>query len=243
MEYLLIVLLAAAYFAAAHYIHQKNMKLLCLVSSPDRGTPAERKLIIKLLKKGIHPKAIFHDLYLPKRNGDYAQTDIVVATPQGLIVMEIKEYSGWLFGHETQRYWTQLLNYGREKYRFYNPLMQNANHIKTLREQSPQLAKLPMYNVVLFAGSCKLKEVNYTSDNTFVGYTGDIMYILNQVSCFRLANYTDKKEVVRILRQAVRNGSDPGIVARHIASVQYKSRNQPLPSIDWHIRWKKWWRF
>lgn len=243
MEYLIVLFLVIAYFVILYHIHKKNMELLCSVSSPSRGTRSERRLIIKLLKKGVHPKAIFHDLYLRKKNGDYAQIDIVVATPQGLIVIEAKEYSGWLFGHETQRYWTQILNYGREKYRFYNPLMQNAGHIKALREQSPQLASLPIYNVVLFAGNCELKDVNYTSDNTFVGYTSDITYILAQVNGFQQAHYTDKREVARILHQAVRNGADPEIVNHHITSVQYKSRNQPSPTINWHIRWRKWWRF
>ena len=79
------------------------MKLLCSVSSPTRGTKAERKLIIKMLKKGVHPKAIFHDLYLKRKSGSYSQIDLVVATPQGLVVIEVKDYSGWLFGSERQR--------------------------------------------------------------------------------------------------------------------------------------------
>ena len=121
------------------------MELLCSVSSPERGTEAERRLVIKMLKKGVHPKAIFHDLYLRKKNGEYSQIDIVVATPQGLIAIEVKDYSGWIFGNERQKYWTQILNYGKEKYRFYNPIMQNAGHIKALQEQSEQFASLPIY--------------------------------------------------------------------------------------------------
>lgn len=111
------------------------MKLLRSVSSPNRGTGAERRLVIRMLRRGVHPKAIFHDLYLQKRNGEFAQIDIVVATPQGLLAIEVKDYSGWLFGNEKQRYWTQVLNYGKEKYRFYNPIMQNAGHIKALRRE------------------------------------------------------------------------------------------------------------
>lgn len=97
-----------------------------------------------MLKKGVHPKAIFHDLYLKRKSESYSQIDLVVATPQGLVAIEVKDYSGWLFGSERQRYWTQILNYGKEKYRFYNPIMQNAGHIKALKEQSPQFAQLPI---------------------------------------------------------------------------------------------------
>lgn len=113
MEYLLLSLIIAV--AIVSYLsHRRDMKLLCSVSSPTRGTRSERKLIIKMLKKGVHPKAIFHDLYLKRKSGSYSQIDLVVATPQGLVVIEVKDYSGWLFGSERQRYWTQILNYGKE---------------------------------------------------------------------------------------------------------------------------------
>lgn len=224
------------------------MKLLCSVSSPNRGTVAERRLVIKMLKMGVHPKAIFHDLYVPKKNGEFSQIDIVVATPQGLLAIEVKDYSGWLFGNEKQRYWTQILNYGKEKYRFYNPIMQNAGHLKALREQSEQFAHLPIYNVVLFAGNCTLKEIDYSSENTFVGYTSDISYVLKEASKFRLAQYTDKREVAQLLRRAVENGDNPGIIAAHIASVQKKSIGQPQPTINWQFgifrfNWRQFTKF
>lgn len=232
MQYV-IVFIILCFIVISYWYHLQNMKLLCSVSFPNRGTRAERRLIIKMLKMGVHPKAIFHDLYLQKKNGEFSQIDVVVATPQGLLAIEVKEYSGWLFGNEKQRYWTQILNYGREKYRFYNPIMQNAGHIKALQEQSEQLANLPIFNIVLFAGNCTLKNVNYWTDNTFVGYTSNISYVLGQVNGCSMAQYTDKREVARLLRRAVENGCDPNVVASHMASVQRKSMGQPQPTIIW----------
>ena len=50
MEYLLIALFI--FISIVTYLnHRRDMKLLCSVSSPTRGTRAERKLIIKMLKK------------------------------------------------------------------------------------------------------------------------------------------------------------------------------------------------
>ena len=109
------------------------------VTSPRRGTRSERRLVLKMLKKGVPPEAIYHDLYLQMRNGEYTQVDIVVALSQGLVAIEVKDYGGWLFGREDQRYWTQVLDHGREKHRFYNPIMQNSGHIRALRGQSGQL--------------------------------------------------------------------------------------------------------
>ena len=247
MEYLLLLLLILV-SVVSYFIHRKNMKLLCSVSSPTRGTRAERKLIIKMLRKGVHPKAIFHDLYVKKKGGGYSQIDLVVATPQGLVVIEVKDYSGWLFGSERQRYWTQILNYGREKYRFYNPIMQNTGHIKALREQSAQFARLPIYNIVLFGGNCRLKNISYSQFDTFVGYTGNMMEVLKTVSGFGDAEYTDKREVVRVLSEAVRNGENPAIVASHVAEVQSRNWICPQPVMSWRprflrINWRSWRRF
>lgn len=223
MECYIVTILILSLIVISYINHRKNIKLLCTVSSLNRGTRAERRLIIKMLKMGVHPKTIFHDLYLQKKNGDFSQIDIVVAIPQGLLSIEIKDYSGWLFGNEKQLYWTQILNYGKEKYRFYNPIMQNAGHIKTLREQSKQLANLPIFNIVLFAGNCTLKNVNYWTENTFVGYTGDISHVLKKIKELCIAPYSDKREVARLLRQAVKNGENQEIVINHINSVQRKT--------------------
>ncbi len=235
MEYVLIIFILLI-IVISYLNHRRNMKLLYSVSSPDRGTRAERRLVIKMLKLGVHPKAIFHDLYLQKKNGEFSQIDIVVATPQGLIAIEVKDYSGWIFGNERQRYWTQILNYGKEKYRFYNPIMQNSGHIKALQDQSQQFAQLPIFNVILFAGNCTLKDVSYMSVNTYVGYNGDIKYILKKVSEVGLAEYTDKREVASLLRRAVRNGDNPDIVSNHISSVRRNSMGQPQPTIIWSPR-------
>jgi hypothetical protein len=225
MECYIVTILILSLIVISYINHRKNIKLLCTVSSLNRGTRAERRLIIKMLKMGVHPKTIFHDLYLQKKNGDFSQIDIVVAIPQGLLSIEIKDYSGWLFGNEKQLYWTQILNYGKEKYRFYNPIMQNAGHIKTLREQSKQLANLPIFNIVLFAGNCTLKNVNYWTENTFVGYTGDISHVLKKIKELCIAPYSDKREVARLLRQAVKNGENQEIVINHINSVQRRTIN------------------
>ena len=231
MEYIVIILILGC-IVISYLHHRQNMKLLCSVSSPYCGTRAERRLVIRMLRRGVHPKAIFHDLYLQKRNGEFAQIDIVVATPQGLLAIEVKDYSGWLFGNEKQQYWTKVLNYGKEKYRFYNPIMQNAGHIKALREQSEQLARLPIFNVVLFAGNCTLKNVNYWAYNTFVGYANNINYVLKKIKKFPLAQYTDTKDVVRLLSQAVENGNNPEIIARHLDFVRRNCVGDPPPVIS-----------
>ena len=105
-------------------IEIQNTRLLKTVTSPNRGTSTERDLVLILLKSGIPKETIFHDLYLKTGNGKYCQIDVVVVTTAGVIVIEVKRYSGWIFGTGNQKQWTQVLAFGLEKYQFYNPVIQ-----------------------------------------------------------------------------------------------------------------------
>ena len=71
-------------------------------------------------------------------------------TKVGIIVFEVKEYNGWIFGSGHQKEWTQILAFGKQKYRFYNPVLQNKRHIEQLRSKLPQLANIPFFSVVVF---------------------------------------------------------------------------------------------
>ena len=93
-----------------------------MITSPDRGTPSERHLVSCLLASGFKSTAIYHDLIVDSGNGKTAQIDIVVATDAGLIVIEMKDFTGWIFGKGNQEYWTQVSGYGRYKNRFQQPL-------------------------------------------------------------------------------------------------------------------------
>lgn len=93
----------------------KDRTLLRTVTDLSRGTWSERDLVLKLLKHGIPPLILFHDLYVKKRSGRFAQIDLVLPTKVGIIVFEVKDYSGWIFGKGYQNYWTQVLAYGEEK--------------------------------------------------------------------------------------------------------------------------------
>ena len=69
-----------------------------MITSPDRGTPSERYLVSQFLTSGFKSTAIYHDLIVDSGNGKTSQIDIVVATDAGLIVIEVKDFTGWTFG-------------------------------------------------------------------------------------------------------------------------------------------------
>lgn len=229
MPFLPVIFLICLIFGIAYFIYvkQKERKLIEQVTSITRGEWSERKVILKLLKAGINPKAIFHDLYIQKPNGEYTQVDVAVATKAGIVVFEVKDYSGWIFGNEHQRYWTQLLAYGKEKHRFYNPVMQNAGHIQAIRRCLPQNPDIPIYSVIVFFGSSRFKNITCNSDNTFIIYPQSIRQVVNDILTQPDANFGNKYEIMNLFTKAVQNGNDPMIVASQISSAAYYGRNKP----------------
>lgn len=178
------------------YIRLKERRLIEQVTSISRGEWSERRVVLKLLKLGINPKAIFHDLYIQKPNGEYTQVDVVVATKAGIIVFEVKDYSGWIFGNEHQKYWTQLLAYGKERHRFYNPVMQNAGHIKAIRQCLPQNPDVPIYSVIVFFGDSEFKDVTCHADNTFIIYPRSIQRVVSEILAQPNAAFGNKYEIM-----------------------------------------------
>lgn len=209
------------------YIKLKNRKLIKSVTTFSRGEKSERKLILKLLKLGINPKAIFHDLYIRMPSGKYTQVDIVVATRAGIVVFEVKDYSGWIFGNEHQQYWTQLLAYGKEKHRFYNPIMQNIGHIRAIRQCLPQNKGIPIYSVVVFFGKCKLKKISFNVNNTFVITSRSVRKTLTKILNQPIANFGNKYEIMELFTNSVQNGNDSVIVSSQIKTAKDQNRGKP----------------
>lgn len=195
------------------YINARNNELIEQVTSSDRGERSERRLVLRLLKMGINPRAIFHDIYLQKANGEYTQIDLAVATSAGLIVFEVKDYGGWIFGNEGQRYWTKVLAYGRLKSRFYNPIMQNNGHIRALRSRLPQNPDIPIYSIIVFYGNCIFRNVTYYSEDTYILHPREVNGVVSELMSRPNADFGNKHEIMDVLTQAVGNGSDPEIVA------------------------------
>lgn len=191
------------------------------VTTEDRGTYLERDLIVDLLRHGISPKVVFHDLYVPTSKGKYAQIDLVVVTSEGIIVIEVKDYSGWIFGTGSQQKWTQVLAYGRDKYQFYNPILQNANHIKALKQQSLQFSQIPYFSIIVFSNHCELKNLSFIPKDTFVTKSNRMMDVINHIKeRYPKANYTNKYEVISILQKAANNGILKNTQNQHIEGIR-----------------------
>ena len=156
------------YYIIKAYQRKRDRELISSVTSLNRGTNSELLLILQLLKNGFPSVTIYHDLIIKKENGQFSQIDLVLVTSEGIIVFEVKDYSGWIFGSGNNTNWTQVLSYGKKKYKFYNPIKQNNNHISELKKTLKQFENIPFFSVIIFFGDCELKEINYVPKGTYL---------------------------------------------------------------------------
>lgn len=106
------------------------------------------------------------NLIIPKMNGGTTEIDVLLICSKGLFVFECKDFGGWIFGNEAQKYWTQTLPssiYHHNKERFYNPIMQNASHIKHLRPLVGESATI--FSIIVFSERCTLMDIEVRDSN------------------------------------------------------------------------------
>ena len=213
------------------------------VTPLGRGTWSERDLIFRLINKcGIDPRAIYHDLYIRKKNGTYAQIDLAVPTPQGIIVFEVKDYGGWIFGNGGRKHGMQILAFGKEKHQFYNPIWQNRTHITALRELLPNNPDVPVYNVVVFYGDCEFKELDYdTTERVHVIYSPYVVELIKHIRNLPPVEYGDKHEVANVHAEGVRNGCDPEICQAQLTfATQVKANSHETHTYSYESGYSRW---
>jgi hypothetical protein len=124
-------------------------------------------LTYKYLKSfEVNGAKFLFNIYIPKENGETSEIDVLMISPKGIFVFESKNYSGWIFGSETQKNWCQTLPKGRNgchKEYFYNPIIQNRSHIKHLKAFLGE--QIPMRSIIVFSDRCTLKNIQLHSND------------------------------------------------------------------------------
>lgn len=139
------------FFVTAISIFAVLATTILVLSLPSiRGKIGERR-VNKALKDTSNKNGgnFFKGIIIPSDNGKTAQIDQIYVSRKGVFVIETKNYSGRIYGSDKQKEWTQVLAYGKRKFKMYNPVMQNGSHIHKLKET----LKLDFYveNIVVFA--------------------------------------------------------------------------------------------
>lgn len=153
----------------------------------DKGRNGEYQIYKRLRNHENKGGKFLFNCYLPKENGETTEIDVLLINENGIFVFESKNYSGWIFGDEKSKNWTQTLPQGRgrsHKEHFFNPIMQNKVHIKWLRSLVGD--QIPLFSIIAFSERCTLKKVNVTSQDVLVIKRYEIESAVNQAG--RLKN-------------------------------------------------------
>lgn len=133
---------------------------------PSDGEDFEELIEHKLSKLEKAGAKVIRSCYLRWNNGTTTQIDDILIFRSGIYVIECKDYSGWIFGNGSHENWTQTLPYGwygdSTKTSFYNPIKQNQNHIKCIRQKLHYNNSIPIHNIVVFGDNCTFKSIENT---------------------------------------------------------------------------------
>jgi len=172
----ILTILFAVYFLFLLFRRKKKRKRKSSsrkkveIDSFTKGTLGETAILRELRRFEKSGAKVLANLYIPKANDEETtEVDAVLLHRKGFFVIEAKNYNGWIFGNEKNKYWTQTLAVGRgrssHKQRFYNPLRQNGSHIAYLKKLLANT--VPMFSIVVFTDNCVLKEITVAEDKPY----------------------------------------------------------------------------
>ena len=147
----------------------------------DAGKSGERIIYLALVHNlKIPENQIFRNVYIPTEDNNTSEIDLLIVSKKGLFVLECKNYSGNIYGDTTRQKWVQYL--GGQKTYFYNPLMQNKNHAKHLREfLTIYKIEVPIIPLVTTISRGKWKVKNLKSDDYILGLNCHLKDIYNRM--------------------------------------------------------------
>lgn len=118
----------------------------------NQGEAAVRKVLTNHCKKST--AHVLNNITLKYGDGT-TQIDHILITQNGIIVIETKHYSGWLFANEKQKQWTQVIF--KVKNKFQNPIFQNKRHVQAVQQLLDFIPKEQIQSLVVFTGDAEFK--------------------------------------------------------------------------------------
>lgn len=151
-------------FSKSTYGHASGNRFFKTIT--DKGDFGEF-LTFELLESLGEGSRILTNIYLPTAYGKTTEIDLLMVHSTGIYVFESKNYSGWIYGDDKDRNWTQVMKGGR-KTSFYNPVRQNKGHIGALMDNLRDVKMESFFSYIVFSERCELKNIKVSSMNTSV---------------------------------------------------------------------------
>ncbi len=189
----------------------------------NKGNKGEYNIYLAL-KKIKGKKKIFANVYIPKGDGTTTEIDLLLVHEKGIVVIESKNYSGLIYGNASDYKWTQVLNKST-KNRFYNPILQNKNHIKHLAYQLESYYKHEYFSLIVFGDNCELKKITNELSGVSVINRAKVKKLLNNKFTNQPVILSDTDfEFISSHMKPLTNVSDK-IKADHVTNVENTINN------------------
>lgn len=154
-------------FAAIEKQDSRGVEKACRIG--EQGERVSNFSALPIVRYGKQ----LRNLYIPKIDGGTTEIDTLVISVSGLYILETKNYRGWIYGDESWSDWT--VSYSREKkYPLYNPIKQNAAHIRALSALLPDISTDVFFSFIVFSDACQFKRMTYRSPRVFVMKHSDL---------------------------------------------------------------------
>ena len=148
---------------------------------PSKGKIGEKVVAGKLELLPKDQYRILNNVMIPTPQGS-SQIDHLVVSIYGLFAIETKNYNGWIYGSEHAEYWTQ--NIFGNKYQLYNPILQNAGHVRALKRILHKYEPLPILPIVAFSWKA---DIRVKVEKSYVVHWSQIRKVIKRYNEKRLS--------------------------------------------------------
>lgn len=163
---------------------------------------------------------LYNNLYLPMGQDKWTEADIVVVHEKAIFVIESKNYSGEISGSTNDKFWQKSYSTTYNQ-RFYNPIMQNATHIRALKKV---VGQVPIFSIIVFGHEAELYVEQMPANDVYVCKVTQLKFLWD------LLNTLDKSinlQDIELKLQQLEE-SDWSIQQQHIQNIQNKYRNKAI---------------
>ena len=223
---LLLLFICFFFFAFMRFDHYDDFR----ETKDEKGRRGEDTVSRKLLNLGEHGRMLMN-CYLPTSKNRTTEIDLLYLDETGIYVIESKNYSGWIFGHENQEMWTQTLSsrYGSKKLKFYNPMKQNDTHIQWLAKYL-DLPESNFYSYIVFSDRCLFKDVPYYHEKHKILHSNEFHRAMVQSIQTKNKRFTPEQIQTLYTRLEPLTRVNPETKQQHVADIQdYKRKKQAPP--------------
>lgn len=160
-----------------------------------------------------------------KSKTGFSQIDHVAITKYGLFVIETKNYQGEITGNATDRYWTVS-----NRYKLYNPLLQNYGHVQAVKQVLHDVRSLAYISIISFTMRGRFSvdpALRKIQSDQLVIYDVELSdYIQRKLTRFSLekAPQMTRQEMENIYNLLVKaNITDPKRRKQHVSRIKKRA--------------------